>query len=115
MFIKKIIPFVLLLFSFSADQLFGCWSLVHIYLAQRFADTCFPDWSPEERESFLRGSILPDIRRAADLSRGSTHFSIESVKQVIDGKKCIISGATPFEMGIRHHNFVDVKHKLRAE
>ncbi len=79
--------------------------VLHALLAQTFLDTL--PYSQEERESFLRGTLLPDIRYMVHIPRSATHV----YKTTLDAVK----KADPFSAGVLFHSFVDEERKKMAQ
>jgi hypothetical protein len=94
---NKIIYFGFFLFlqlsAFAASPLF------HVVVAEKWL-TAFEDYNEDEKCAFFLGTLFPDIRYLAGLSRSTTHeygFSLEQIRAIED----------PFLKGIRVHVFVD--------
>ncbi len=89
--------FTLLLFYPWA--IFAASALFHVVIADKWL-AAFEDYNEEEKSAFFQGTLFPDIRYIAGLSREATHeygYTVEQIRSIPD----------PFLKGMRVHVFVD--------
>lgn len=72
----------------------------HVALGQIWLSYFAPQYTPEQKQSFLLGTVFPDIRYLGAIKRKESHFKGVTLKKVMDAK-------TPFEQGMLFHSFVD--------
>jgi len=91
---KKVITFLIL----TITQLDGASELTHAYLAKKWLD--LNKKSEEYRGAFMRGTLFPDIRYFASISRESTHDKNVTLHDIASCKDA-------FDAGKKFHAFVD--------
>ena len=99
---KKVIIFL----AVTITQLDGASQLTHAYLAKKWL--ALNPKSEEYRGAFIRGTLFPDIRYFANLSRELTHEKNVTLKE-------ISSCQDPFEAGKKFHAFVDESRELMVK
>lgn len=80
--------------------LYAAAPITHIYFAEQFIKKCKKEYTQKEKESFMRGTLWPDIRRLARIPRTKTHDKDVKLHDIIDAKD-------PFTAGRLLHCFVD--------
>lgn len=95
---KKFIA--LLLFSTGVPLLFSAGPVMHILTAELFFLHCRPHYTQAQRDAFIRGTLFPDIRYVAGLSRGSTHKKKVTLVEVC-------AQTDPFTAGKLFHSYID--------
>jgi hypothetical protein len=80
--------------SFSASPLF------HAVIAEKYIQICEKDFDEEQKKAFFLGTLFPDIRYLANLSRKSTHEPDVTLEQ-------IYATQDPFLKGMRLHVLTD--------
>ncbi len=91
-----------ILLAFFLLAVFSCEAaapITHAYLAKKFFKA-YPDFSAEERNAFMVGTLFPDIRYISDNARENTHYEDVSLDDVIHEEN-------PFIAGIKFHCYVD--------
>lgn len=88
--------------------LFGAAPVTHIYFAELYMDICKPAYTKKERESFMRGTLFPDIRYLARIPRKKTHVYGLTLEDVINTKDA-------FTAGKLFHSFVDEQREKITE
>jgi len=81
-------------FSFAAAP------LTHLCLASKFLTLHCTHYTPEQRNSFLRGTSFPDIRYLGGIAREKTHDKDVTLQT-------ISTTTSPFEAGKKFHVWVD--------
>src|SRR5690606_28508994 len=98
--LMKLGIFLLIILNSIAAHAAG--PILHAYLGLRWIEKHGSDFSPHEKQAFILGTLFPDIRYLADISREKTHFDVKTLKQVKKGQNA-------FEQGMRFHSYVDRK------
>lgn len=86
---------LLFLFICSIHSLFASGPIMHTLIANKFHEV-----SGQDKESFLRGTLFPDIRYIAKIPRSSTHEKNVSLQDILKTKNA-------FQAGKKLHSFVD--------
>ncbi len=89
----------LLFLCVGSSTLWGAAPLFHAYVADKWLEI-LEDYSLEEKQAFIRGTLFPDIRYIAKLARKITHhhgLTSNEIKKTSD----------PFLKGLRLHTYVD--------
>ena len=94
---KKI--FVILLCLVSPLGLRAAAPIFHATVAQMWLDH-FEEYTEEEKRAFMLGTLFPDIRYIAKISRSKTHEKGLTIKDLLQIKD-------PFTKGMKLHSFVD--------
>jgi hypothetical protein len=92
-------PLSLLLMITNYGSLAAAGPITHAYLAERFLDY-FPLDNPGDIESFMLGTLFPDIRYIAKIDRAKTHYEGITLDAVINEP-------SPFIAGMKFHSWVD--------
>ncbi|MFA7193622.1 MAG: hypothetical protein WC087_01765 [Candidatus Paceibacterota bacterium] len=71
--------------------------ITHIVLAEKMSDELFKKF---DKESFLVGTVFPDIRYLKIIDREKTHLKGLSIKDVLDEENSFIAG-------LKYHSLVD--------
>lgn len=101
----------LLFFIFSITFIKTCFAaapLMHLCLASKYLATHGTKYSPEQKNSFLRGTSFPDIRYLGGISRSKTHDGDATLEN-------IYKTASPFEAGKKFHAWVDEVREQHVE
>lgn len=85
---------------FIVFQCFAAAPVTHIYFAEKYMSICKPQYTKKERATFKRGTLWPDIRYIAKISRTKTHAKDVKLEDII---KC----KDPFTAGKLFHAFLD--------
>lgn len=74
--------------------------IVHAYLTQRFFEH-HPKYTKQEQQSFMLGTLFPDIQYLGGASRHETHCEHHvTLQEVLDEE-------APFMAGMKFHSYVD--------
>jgi hypothetical protein len=95
---KYIIYIAFILFS---SQSIAAGPITHAYLAQKWIKS-HEHFSQQEEESFMRGTLFPDIRYLGIITREDTHYNGVTLEGLLQDK-------SPFSKGKKLHSFVDEK------
>jgi hypothetical protein len=82
--------------------------VVHIYCADLYFQHCKPTYTQEQRDSFMRGNLFPDIRYVAHIPRTETHVKDVTLTQINNTKD-------PFVAGKLFHSYVDEQREKVAQ
>ncbi|MCS5708168.1 hypothetical protein CC99x_004550 [Candidatus Berkiella cookevillensis] len=96
----KLFGLLICLFSVSAVS-HASGPIMHAYLGIKWLEKYGIEYTPLQKRDFILGTLFPDIRYLGTISRSKTHIKTDSLQEVKAGK-------TPFEQGMRFHNYVDV-------
>lgn len=86
--------------TLTFNAMFGAGPVVHIYSAELFFKYCKQTYTRTQQEAFIRGTLFPDIRYIAHLSRTATHKQKVTLTQVCAEKD-------PFTAGKLFHSYID--------
>lgn len=89
-----------LILCFNATSVTAAGPATHVALGQLWLAHFAPQYTPEQKQLFLMGTVFPDIRYLGTIKRKESHFKGVTLKRVMDAK-------TPFEQGMLFHSFVD--------
>lgn len=93
--LKVFLPF---LFLFNA-YLSAAAPITHAYLTERFF-VYFPQYTEEERNAFMLGTLFPDIQYLGEVQRSHTHMETSLDE--------ILNEPSPFMAGVKFHSYVDI-------
>ena len=82
--------------------------VMHCLLAQEYLNAHKSHYRPQERYAFLRGTLFPDIRYIANISRARTHdkdVTLDAIHHCSD----------PFTAGKLFHTYVDEQRERIAQ
>lgn len=82
--------------------------VVHAHCAELYFRYCRPDYSQQQRDAFLRGTLFPDIRYIAKIPRSRTHEKQVSLSKIMKTKN-------PFTAGLLFHSYVDKQREAIAQ
>ncbi len=82
--------------------------VVHAYCAEMYFTYCRPNYSLKQREAFMRGTLFPDIRYIASISRTETHTKNVTLEEVTSSKN-------PFTAGMLFHSYIDEQREALAQ
>ncbi|EKE01296.1 MAG: hypothetical protein ACD_21C00169G0003 [uncultured bacterium] len=88
-------------FLFFASQIIAAGPVTHAYLAQKWINSQ-EHFNKQETDSFIRGTLFPDIRYLGILTRKATHYKGITLKALLRDK-------SPFSRGKKLHSFIDEK------
>ncbi len=100
--LKVLIAEVLLGAFFYSCTVFAASQATHVYFAQLYLRICKPTYTQKERDAFIRGTLFPDIRYIAKITREKTHTQNVRLQDIIKAKN-------PYDEGKELHCFVDEK------
>lgn len=100
MIIGKRFFILLAMISCSAQLSFAAAPLMHLCLASKFLALHGTKYTPDQKNSFLRGTSFPDIRYLGCIAREKTHDKDVTLQT-------ISTTVSPFEAGKKFHVWVD--------
>jgi hypothetical protein len=89
----------------SISSVFSAGPVFHLWTGEKFCDALSIP-KGQERAAILVGTEFPDIRYMAHFPRNLTHPVVLDVRDILTGK-------TPFEIGMRIHSWLDYTRENR--
>lgn len=85
---------------FLPVQVVAAGPMTHVYLGLKWLDVYGSEYDEKQRQAFLIGTIFPDIRYIAKVSRNVTHPKNVHLQDILQTK-------SEFEQGVKFHSYVD--------
>ncbi len=82
--------------------------VVHAHCAELYFRYCRPDYTQQQKDVFLRGTLFPDIRYIAKIPRSKTHEKQVTLHKIMKTKN-------PFTAGLLFHSYVDEQREAIAQ
>lgn len=81
-------------------QVVAAGPMTHVYLGLKWLDVYGSEYDEQQRQAFLIGTVFPDIRYIARVSRNVTHTKNVHLQDVLQAK-------SEFDQGVKFHSYVD--------